>query len=210
MKFKSMKYLTTFLSSFIIVSLLCVGFSTWMYNSQSYFNIMPSVGDVYYLSDYISSPEIKSFYVCPTGIVVDETIVYKCEISIKTKISLKNGLLMKREDISNTLSIKVNVINDGTFDFFDIKYMDSNKAVLHYSFFYDDSPLYDEADIAFSDNVASSIISYYDNALTSKEFINLEILYFFDFTNYKDNFREQIYDLLGENPLSFHIQFEVL
>lgn len=91
------------------LSLIGVAFSAWVYGSinSENANINISVGDVVNLSEYISTPTINAFEVCPTGIVVDETICYAGEINIKTDLSLKNGLLKKRTDIKDSLSLNI-------------------------------------------------------------------------------------------------------
>lgn len=195
------------------LSLIGVAFSAWVYGSinSENGNINISVGDVVNLSEYISTPTINAFEVCPTGIVVDETICYAGEINIKTDLSLKNGLLKKRTDIKDSLNLNIEIKNKGTFNFFSKEYMGSLNPNLKYSFYIEsDTPTYQNSISTINDNLIDSSITYSNNSLQNINIISISLVYAFDFSNYKSNFETQIYNNLGENPLSFDFSVEVI
>ena len=53
-------------------------------------------------------------------------------------------------------------------------------------------------------------ISYSNSSLQTIESVSMSLIYYFDFSNYKDNFQKQIYDNLGNDPLSFDLNIEVI
>lgn len=207
------KFLGGLLLSLCNLSLIGVAFSAWVYGSinSENGNINISVGNVVNLSEYISTPTINVFEVCPTGIVVDETICYAGEINIKTDLSLKNGLLSKRTDIKNSLNLKIEIRNNGTFNFFSKEYMGSFNPNLKYSFYIEnETPIYQNSVSTINDNLINSSITYSNNSLQNINAISISLVYTFDFSNYKSNFETQIYNNLGENPLSFDLSVEVI
>lgn len=195
------------------LSLIGVAFSTWVYGSTNSANgnINIDVGVVVNLSEYISTPTINAFEVCPIGIVVDETICYAGEINIKTDLLLKNGLLKKRKDIKDLLSLNIEITNNGTFNFFSKEYMGSLTPNLRYSFYVgSETPTYLNSRCNINDKLINSTISYTNSSLQDIETISINIVYSFDFSNYKTNFKTQIYDNLGDSPLSFDLSVEVI
>lgn len=195
------------------LSLIGVAFSAWVYGSinSENGNINISVGDVVNLSEYISTPTINAFEVCPTGIVVDETICYVGEINIKTNLLLKNGLLLKRTDIKDSLNLNIEIRNKGTFNFFSKEYMGSLNPNAKYSFYIEkETPTYLNTTCSINGDLIDSSISYANNSLQNIETISIILIYRFDFSNYKSNFETQIYNNLGEAPLSFDFNVEVI
>lgn len=195
------------------ISLIGVGFSSWVYTSikNANHNINIEVGNIINLGEYFSEPEINTFEVCPTGLVVDETICYKGEISLKTNILLKNGLLSKLNNITETVNLSIKIVNKGTFNFFSNLYMGSLNPNIKYSFFeIGNSPNYLDASASINNYLIKTDISYSNSSLQTIESVSMSLIYYFDFSNYKDNFQKQIYDNLGNDPLSFDLNIEVI
>lgn len=89
--------------------------------------------------------------------------------------------------------------------------MGSLNPNLKYSFYIEkETPTYQNSVSTINDNLIGSSISYSNNSLQNINTISISLVYEFDFSNYKSNFETQIYNNLGENPLSFDFSAEVV
>lgn len=190
-----------------------VGFSSWVIGplSSADVNIDVSVDDFINLGEYISTPVIDSFKICPSGLVIDETICYTGEILVNTNLLLKNGLLIKRKDLTETLNLKIGIKNKGGFNFFSELYMGSLNPPVKYSFFENGiTPNYLNTSATIENDLITTEVTYSNNLLQTIESISLNLIYYFDFSNFKKDFQSQIYDKLGSAPLSFDLNIEVM
>lgn len=149
---------------------------------------------------------------CPSGLVVDETIVYKGEITIYSSLKIKDGLKDTSFDLSKSIAISIDLINKGSFNFFDEKYMSS---IVKYKFSSNAINASDELKENTStaiDGTKTSISIVNNNSdynLSELDTLNFKVAYSFDFGAYKDTFEEDIYNKLGDSPLNFSLHFEV-
>lgn len=149
---------------------------------------------------------------CPSGLVVDERIVYKGDITISSSLRIKNGLADTSFDLSKSIAISIDLINKGSFNFFDEKYMSS---IVKYKFSSNAINASDELKENTStaiDGTKTSISIVNNNSdynLSELDTLNFKVVYSFDFGAYKDTFEEDIYNKLGDSPLNFSLHFEV-
>lgn len=201
------------LSFLAFLSCFTVGFSNWVHinikDDNSKLNV--DIGKFINLSEYLNAPSVNYFEVCPTGLVVDETITYTGTITINTKILLKDGLLNNYDSTLTSLGFKFLITNNGTYNYFVSNFMGgTNSPEVQYSFYLDNNtPFYNLTTSTISGNSIISELIFNDPLLQTYENINLNVIYSFDFSSYKDNFKADIYDHLGENPLSFMMNLEV-
>ena len=144
--------------------------------------------------------------------VVDETIEYLGNISIKTTLLLNTGILEKKPDLASSINFELNLINNGSFNYFQSEYMGATSSpIIKYAFYENDViPSYTNSTASIYGNQISTLLSYSDDLLNTYESINIEVVYSFDFTSYKNNFETQIYNNIGSTPLSFTLQMKVL
>ena len=124
---------------------------------------------------------------------------------------MKNGLLAKHKDLTETLNLKIGIKNKGSFNFFNKLYMGSLNPTVMYSFFENGiAPNYLNTSAMIENDLINTEVTYSNNLLQTIESISLNLIYYFDFSNFKNDFQSQIYDKLGSNPLSFDLNIEVI
>ena len=200
------------LSFLAFLSCFTIGFSSWQYGEHTADNkqLNIEIGNFVNLSTYLTTPVVEYFEVCPTGLVVDETIVYAGNIVINTNLKLKDGLLSNYDNSCTNFDFRFILITNGTFNYFTSDYMGSITPGVDYSFYLDGyDPIYTTTISNINNNIIESQLSLSNDSLQTINNINLSIVYKFDFTMYKSNFNTSIYENLGNNPLSFMINMEI-
>ena len=166
------------------------------------------VGPVLDLGQYLTTPEVSVFQVCPSGLVVDETIVYSGKLSISTALSVsgEGGLLGVLGNATTRLSFDLSITNEGTFAFFSSSYMGSSTPSMSYSFYETgSSPLPSSTPAMLSGDMLTASISYENASLSNVATLNLDLSFSFDFSSYASTFETDIYNNLGDNPMAFSL-----
>ncbi|MGM9813777.1 MAG: hypothetical protein ACI32C_02615 [Candidatus Enteromonas sp.] len=168
------------------------------------------VGSVVDFPSYISTPKIEYFEVCPTGLVVDETIVYKGDITLSSSLKVKDGLTIAGFDLAKSVAMKIDLKNTGSFNFFTTSYMSTMASYKFSSTEIGEAEqLTQSSAITIDGSTSSTKISCSDISLNDVDALFFKVAYSFNFEAYKNTFTESIYSILGETPLKFSLHIEV-
>lgn len=174
--------------------------------------VAAEVGNVIDLRNYLSTPTVDVFQVCPSGLVVDETIVFTGTLSIATTLTLsgENGFLGVLDENATSFGFDLSITSTGTFNFFVAAYMGSSTPSISYSFFEPDTtPAYSSASATLSGDMLTASIAYENASLSSLSSLNLSLSLSFDFSSYKNSFQTDVYDKLGDNPMAFDLALKL-
>lgn len=190
-----------------------IGYSSWniIEDNKSFFDINVGVGNLINLDNYFTTPKVDHFQISPAGIVTDETITYSGKIKITTNLLLKSGLVLDYKELKNSITFKFEIVNKGSFNFFSEQFMGSTNPNIDYAFYEKgQTPTYSTVASLISDNLISSKATYTNDNIQNLDYISIDLVYSFDFTNYKTDFKTQVYDKLGNNPLTFDLNIGII
>lgn len=184
------------------LSLVSIGFSTWSIGSGN------ADGSIYLgadsITDYSSYVTIHTnpsfFKFAKSGLVVDDTIVYKASATFEYDVAIKDGLAKENGGLSQ-IGFDVELIDKGTFGLISATYMGSSPNIAIKSDF--SSGTISNQTSSFITNGVKTSFTYNSSSLVAVNSIKYSLSYSFDFSSYKDSFETSIYNNIKDNDFSF-------
>lgn len=196
------------LISVLAISLLGVGFSSWIVfdNDESRNSVSIDIGntEIIDLKDHLEFEPLDMFDYCESGVVVDETIVFSGDIKVSFKLTNVHDIYNTIED-KTKFSLSFYLSSSGPLNL--IQYMDATN--IKYS---SDTNKYITPNATLSnvskpqDNKSVSYVAEYSNQnLTIVDNIYFSFLYHFNFESAKSTFLDTIYTPLSTKMCSLDL-----
>lgn len=201
------KFKWIFLQMLLTISLIGVGYSSWMVDEQ-YADLPFSgqVGDIFDLDTFFTYDSLDAFKVSPFGIVDDEQIVFKGDVIISLKVKIKEGVINFVTQ-KNKLDFAFYIKNNGTFDLFNATILGSNPMVYYtfdtqfYKYTFDNS-----MNAILSSNELFVNLSYINESMSDIDYLFCTLKYTFDFSSYSSNFEEQVFNKIDSSSFIFNFK----
>lgn len=191
---------------FSFASIISTGFSTWSIVEVATASVNVGGDAIYNYSDYINidkNPDI--FRIARSGLVKDETIVYKGNATFKFEAIIKNGLVKYKFDLSS-ISFVVELKSKGTFGLLSSSYMGASPSVTCNG---NPTGTFSNQSNEFITGGVKSSFTYSVANLYSADKAIISLNYSFDFSFYKSNFEQSIYNNVTDSDFSFVLNVKV-
>lgn len=170
-------------------------------------NIDVDVGDVLDYSQYVSiDPSVNMFKVARSGLVQNDTIVYKGTASFDFSVKMKEGICTIAPSLE---SIGFNVLleDDGTFGLISNTYLGSSPSVICSC---EGSGTISSQTSNLSGKIINTSFVYSDSMLSTIDTLNFNLSYGFDFSSFEKSFTNDIYNKMNDtNSFAFSFKVEV-
>lgn len=191
---------------FSFASIISTGFSSWSIVEVATASVNAGGDAIYNYSDYINidkNPDI--FRIARSGLVKDETIVYKGNATFKFEAIIKNGLVKYKSDLSS-ISFVVELKSKGTFGLLSSSYMGASPSVTCNG---NPTGTFSNQSNEFITGGVKSSFTYSVANLYSADKAIISLNYSFDFSSYKSNFEQSIYNNVTDSDFSFVLNVKV-
>ena len=192
--------------AFSFASIISTGFSTWSIVEVATASVNVGGDAIYNYSDYINidkNPDI--FRIARSGLVKDETIVYKGNAIFKFEAIIKNGLVKYKSDLSS-ISFVVELKSKGTFGLLSSSYMGASPSVTCNG---NPTGTFSNQSNEFITGGVKSSFTYSAANLYLADKAIISLNYSFDFSSYKSNFEQSIYNNITDSDFSFVLNVKV-
>lgn len=196
---------TPILTILAIISVIGVGFSSRAItkNAQETLSGKINADDVIDTSDYLTFGTSSMFGYCKSGVVEDETIVYKGDLKIPFSIKMKGALYPLLATGATSLTISTNLCTTVS-GLVSSTYLGATPT-LNYGISTTAAPT--DSTLSATGSLANELvttnITYTDSSLSSVDILYYLLVYHFDFTSDSANFETNVYDKLKAGTDSF-------
>lgn len=206
------KKMLTLIEILAVTSVVSVGFSTWTFvqNADPFVeNVNFGTEDVFHINSFFDVDKMEMFKFSSTGVFYDDSLDFQGDIKVSFYIQMKDGLYDFLTD-KNNLSLNLTLANTGTFNLLDNELKFINQTINYgvYTDTYGDT--YPNSALStLESSQVTSVISYSNDFMDLIDKLYFTIVYHFDFSAYKINFEEEIYNQIDEDGIGFNFKIGV-